>query len=78
MNQEQQDYNDFTVTLKIPKKYHMTAQAVSYLLGYESFEEYVSDAVMTNVNMQLDGAGSLSVSYDNDGKTLKDKLLKEE
>jgi hypothetical protein len=65
INQEQvegeQNYNETIVTLRLPKKYYKTAYAVSHLLGFKSFDEYVSYAVIRNVFMEIDGAGSITV-----------------
>ena len=75
----QEDYNEINVTLRIPKKYYKAGQVISYLLGFKSFDEYVSHAVMQNIFMEMDGAGSLNVYVDDiGGKTLSDKLLKVE
>jgi hypothetical protein len=45
----------------VPKKYYKTDYAVTHLLGFKSFDEYVSDAVIRNISIEIDGAGSLSV-----------------
>ena len=77
----QEDYNEINVTLRIPKKYYKAGQAISYLLGFKSFDEYVSHAVMQNIFMEMDCAGSLNVLYADDigsSKTLSDKRLKVE
>jgi hypothetical protein len=61
------------ITFSLPDKYYKVGMAISVLLGYDSFEDYVNHAVKQNIFMQLDGAGSLNV---NDIDTRK--LLMEE
>jgi hypothetical protein len=58
---EEQYYNEIIVTLRLPKKYYKTAYAVAHLLGHDSFDEYVSDAVIQNMRMEIGGGGSVSV-----------------
>ena len=49
-----EEYNETIVTLRLPKKYYKTAYAVSHLLGFKSFDEYVSDAVIQYVFIEID------------------------
>jgi hypothetical protein len=60
-NNNQNNNTEVIVTLKIPKNYYKAGYAISHLLGFESFDEYVSDVVMSNVDMDLDGGGSLNI-----------------
>jgi hypothetical protein len=62
----QEDYNDINVTLRMPKKYYKAGQAISYLLGFKSFDEHISHVVMQNIFMEMDGAGSLNLLYADD------------
>ena len=59
-------------SFNVPKKYYKTAYAVSHLLGFKSFDEYVSDAVIRNVFMEIDGAGSISIDGIETQELLKD------
>jgi hypothetical protein len=57
----EEEYNETIVTLRLPKKYYKTAYAVAHLLGHDSFDEYVSDVVIQNMQMEIGGGGSVSV-----------------
>jgi hypothetical protein len=57
----EEEYNKTIVTLRLPKKHYKTGYVISHLLGFKSFDEYVSDVVMRNIFMEMDGAGSFSV-----------------
>jgi hypothetical protein len=73
--QEEQHYNEIIVTLRLPKKYYKTAYAVAHLLGFKSFDEYISDAVIEGIEQEIDGRGSLfDLGKDKD---LKNQLLNE-
>jgi hypothetical protein len=72
---EEQYYNETIVTLRLPKKYYKTGYAVAHLLGFKSFDEYVSDAVIEDIEMEIDGRGSLfDLGKDED---LKKQMLHE-
>jgi hypothetical protein len=43
------------VTLKIPKKYHKDGLAVSKSLDFKSFDEYVSHALMQDIDAEVEG-----------------------
>jgi hypothetical protein len=60
-NQQKEYYNEIIVTLRLPKKYYKTAYAVAHLLGHDSFDEYVSEVVIQNMQMEIGGWGSVSV-----------------
>jgi hypothetical protein len=49
------------LSFNVPKSYYKTGYAVAHLLGYESFEEYVNDAVIEDIEMEIDGRGSLEM-----------------
>jgi hypothetical protein len=68
--QTEQQYNETIVTLRLPKKYYKTGYAVAHLLGYDSFEEYVNDAVIEGIEMEIDGRGSLGCGKDEDLRKL--------
>jgi hypothetical protein len=53
--------NETIITLRIPKSYYKTSHAVAHLLGFKSFDEYVSHTVMQNVFVEIVGAGPISV-----------------
>ena len=71
----EEEYNETIVTLRLPKKYYKTGYAVAHLLGFKSFDEYVSDAVLEDIEMEIDGRGSL-FDLDKD-EDLKNQLLNE-
>lgn len=51
---------EFTVTLRVSKKFLDAARLVSESLRYKSFENWVSDVVKMDARKELIGAGSLN------------------
>lgn len=52
------------------RRNYKTAYAVSHLLGFKSFDEYVNDAVIEDIEMEIDGRGSLDIRGDADYSNL--------
>ena len=59
--------------MKLPNRLYKTSFAISVLLGYEEYEDYLRDLIIGDIQSQLDGAGELLQV--NRMERLKDKLL---
>jgi hypothetical protein len=58
-NDTQELLNETIITLRIPKKYYKTAYTLAHIFGHKSLDDYVSDIVIQNVEMEIRGVGSI-------------------
>jgi hypothetical protein len=53
----------YDIKLQLTENTYRLAQSVSFLIGFEKFEDYVKDCLMTNLNMLANGgAGPIDES----------------
>ncbi|HEY5631743.1 MAG TPA: hypothetical protein VIR31_06420 [Nitrososphaeraceae archaeon] len=56
--------NETIVTVSLPRSYYRAGWLIAKMLGYDSFDEYVSEVVKTDIRSELDGSGSLDIDRD--------------
>jgi hypothetical protein len=66
MTENNKTGSETTVTVTLPQNYKEAALLISRFLGYSSFDDFVSEAVKQNIDMQVDGGGDLRIGPDID------------
>ena len=56
------------LSLRLPNRLYKAAQAISILLGYDNFEDYICEVIKADVRCEIDSCGSLEMMVAEDGR----------
>ena len=74
VQQENSTTTTIDVTLKLPDRLCKAAQAISVLLGYDTFEDYLCELIRVDVKSEIESAGQLEMMVDED---VRERILAE-
>ncbi|MFL6397720.1 MAG: hypothetical protein ACJ706_11295 [Nitrososphaeraceae archaeon] len=74
VQQENSSSTTIDVTLKLPDRLCKVAQAISVLLGYDTFEDYLCELIRVDVKSEIESAGQLEMMVAED---VRERILAE-
>ncbi|MFL6320268.1 MAG: hypothetical protein ACJ708_01770 [Nitrososphaeraceae archaeon] len=74
VQQENSSSTTIDVTLKLPDRLCKVAQAISVLLGYDAFEDYLCELIRVDVKSEIESAGQLEMMVAED---VRERILAE-